>query len=55
MWANAVTIEASMQLQWLEGEFSQMKPRIYKRHPLNINLGRTTIAEEVSKQSSHFL
>ena len=30
-----------------------MKPRIYRRHPLNMHLGRATIAEGVSKQNSH--
>ena len=30
-----------------------MKPRIYRRHPLNLHLGRATIAEGVSKQNSH--
>ena len=30
-----------------------MKPRIYRRHALNVHLGRATIAEEVSKQNSH--
>ena len=30
-----------------------MKPRICRRHPLNMHLGRTTIAEGVSKQNSH--
>ena len=30
-----------------------MKPRIYRRHPLNMLLGRTTTAEGVSKQNSH--
>ena len=30
-----------------------MKRRIYIRHPLNIHLGRATIAKGVSKQNSH--
>ena len=30
-----------------------MKPRIYRRHPLNMHLGRARIAEGVSKQNSH--
>ena len=30
-----------------------MKPQIYRRHPLNMHLGRATIAEGVSKQNSH--
>ena len=30
-----------------------MKPRIYRRHPLKMHLGRATIAEGVSKQNSH--
>ena len=30
-----------------------MKPRIYRRHPLNMHLGRATIAEGVGKQNSH--
>ena len=30
-----------------------MKPRIYRRHPLYMHLGRATIAERVSKQNSH--
>ena len=30
-----------------------MKPRIYRRHPLNGHLGRATIAEGVNKQNSH--
>ena len=30
-----------------------MKPRIYRRHPLNRHLERATIAEGVSKQNSH--
>ena len=30
-----------------------MKPRVYRRHPLNMHLGRATIAEGVSKQNSH--
>ena len=30
-----------------------MKPRIYRRHPLNMHLERPTIAEGVSKQNSH--
>ena len=30
-----------------------MKPRIYRRHPLNMHLGRAIIAEGVSKQNSH--
>ena len=30
-----------------------MKPRIYRRHPLCIHLGRATIAEGVSEQNSH--
>ena len=30
-----------------------MKPRIYRRDPLNMHLGRATIAEGVSKQNSH--
>ena len=30
-----------------------MKPRIYRRHPLNMHLGGATIAEGVSKQNSH--
>ena len=29
-----------------------MKPRIYRRHPLNMHLGRATIAEGASKQNS---
>ena len=32
-----------------------MKPRIYRRHPLNRHLGRATLAEGVSKQNSHSL
>ena len=31
----------------------EMKPRIYRRHSLNMHLGRETIAEGVSKQNSH--
>ena len=30
-----------------------MKPRIYRRHPLNMHLERATIAEGVSKSNSH--
>ena len=30
-----------------------MKPRIYRRNPLNVLFGRATIAEGVSKQNSH--
>ena len=30
-----------------------MKPRIYRRHPLNTHFGRTTIAEGVRYQNSH--
>ena len=30
-----------------------MKPRIYRRHPLNMHLRRATIAEGVNKQNSH--
>ena len=30
-----------------------MKPCIYRRHPINMHLGRATIAEGVSKQNSH--
>ena len=30
-----------------------MKPRIHRRHPLNMHLGRATIAEGASKQNSH--
>ena len=30
-----------------------MKPRIYRRHPLNMHLGRASIAEGVSKQNLH--
>ena len=30
-----------------------MKPRIYRRHPLNMHFGRATVAEGVSKQNSH--
>ena len=30
-----------------------MKPRIYRRHPFNMHLGRATIAEGVSEQNSH--
>ena len=30
-----------------------MTPRIYRRHPLNMHLGRATIGEGVSKQNSH--
>ena len=30
-----------------------MKPRIYRRHPLNRHLGRARIARGVSKQNSH--
>ena len=30
-----------------------MKPRIYRRHPLNMHLGRATIAHRVSKQNLH--
>ena len=30
-----------------------MKPRIYRRHPLNMFFGRATIAEGVRKQNSH--
>ena len=30
-----------------------MKPRIYRRHPLNMYFGRATIAEGVSKQNSY--
>ena len=30
-----------------------MKPRNYRRHPLDMHLGRATIAEGVIKQNSH--
>ena len=30
-----------------------MKPRIYRSHPLNMHLERSTIAEGISKQNSH--
>ena len=30
-----------------------MKPRIYRRHSLDMHLGRATITEGVSKQNSH--
>ena len=30
-----------------------MEPRIYRRHPLNMHLGRARIAGGVSKQQSH--
>ena len=30
-----------------------MKPRIYRRHPLNMHFWRATLAEGVSKQNSH--
>ena len=30
-----------------------MKARIYRRHPLNMHLGRARIAGRVSKQKSH--
>ena len=30
-----------------------MKPRIFRRHPLNVHLERATIAEGISKQKSH--
>ena len=31
----------------------QMKPRIYRRHPMKKHLGRATITEGASKQNSH--
>ena len=33
--------------------FKEMKPQIYRRHPLNGHFVRATIAEDVSKQNSH--
>ena len=41
------------QLQWREQDLRQMKPRNFRRHPLNWHLGRAGIAEGVSKQKSH--
>ena len=34
---------------WILGE---MKPRIYRRHPINMHLGRATIVEGISKQNA---
>ena len=41
------------QLQCREHDLRQMKPRNFRRHPLNRHLGRARIAVGVSKQKSH--
>ena len=41
------------QLQWREQDLGQMKPRIYRRHPLNRHLVSARITGGVSKQKSH--
>ena len=41
------------QLQRREQDLRQMKPRNFRRHPLNRHLGRARIAEGASKQKSH--
>ena len=38
------------QMQQQEQDLRQMKPRIYRRHPLNRHLGRARIEGGVSKQ-----
>ena len=44
-----------LQLQWREQDLRQVKPRVYRCHPLNRHLGRARIAGGVSKQTSHSL
>ena len=43
------------QLQCRERDLRQIKPRINRRHPLNMRLGRARIAGGVNKQKSHLL
>ena len=49
MCASLCNVE-QFQMQSREQDLRQMKPRIYRRHPLNRHLGRAKIAGGVSKQ-----
>ena len=42
--------DEQFQMQCREQDLRQMKPRIYRRHPLNRHLGRARIAGGVTKQ-----
>ena len=39
-----------IQMQRREQDLWQMKPQIYRRHPLNMHVGRARITGGVSKQ-----
>ena len=47
---SSLCIVEQFQMQWREQDLRQMKPQIYRRHPLNVHLGRARIVGGVGKQ-----